>query len=91
MTRTSRSSTRVLNTPPTNWQPVRKWNILRPGDFVEVWSIDTYLYLAFVDDLSEDGQTIWLVEDGTGSRRLFIRGDAITLYRPAELARLVQM
>lgn len=91
MTSKSKSSTRVSHAPPTNWHPVRKWNILRPGDFVEVWSMDSYLYLAFVDDLSEDGDIIWLVEDGTGSRRLFIRGDAVTLYRPAELARLVQV
>lgn len=54
--------------------------------------MDSYLYIAFVDDLAEDGETIWLIEDGTGSRRLFIRGDAVTLYRPAtDLARLVKV
>lgn len=75
------SSIRSARVLPTGWQQVQQWNILRPGEFVELWSGDSYLYLALVDDLSEDGKIIWLIEDGTGSRRLHIRGDAVTLYR----------
>ncbi|YCK79633.1 hypothetical protein M1D89_00945 (plasmid) [Arthrobacter sp. D3-18] len=64
------------------WQPFQNWEALAPGDLVEVWSEGTALHYAYVDDLSENGSIVWLVEDGTGSRRLVLRSDPITLYAP---------
>jgi hypothetical protein len=61
-------------------QPVQGWASLQYGDCVEVWSIDSFLYAAYVDDRSDDGQLIWVVENGTGCRRLFVRDDPVTLY-----------
>ncbi|WP_115788439.1 hypothetical protein [Arthrobacter silvisoli] len=60
--------------------PARKWASLRRGECVEVWSVDSYLYTAFVDDRADDGRLIWVIENGTGSRRLFVRDDPVTLY-----------
>jgi hypothetical protein len=61
-------------------QPVQDWTSLQPGDCVEVWSIDSFLYAAHVDDSAHDGQMIWIIENGTGCRRLFVRGDPVKLY-----------
>ncbi|WP_139025197.1 hypothetical protein [Paenarthrobacter nitroguajacolicus] len=72
------------------WQPLQHWETLNPGDLVEVWSEGRILHLAYVDDLSEDGRIVWLLESGTASRRLFLREDAITLYTPKpEFGRLI--
>jgi hypothetical protein len=61
-------------------QPVQDWASLQPGDSVEVSSVDSYLYAAYVDDRSDDGELIWVVENGTGCRRLFVRDDPVLLY-----------
>lgn len=61
-------------------QPVQGWDSLQHGNCIEVWSNNSFLYLAYVDDRSDDGQLIWVVENGTGCRRLFVRGDPVTLY-----------
>jgi hypothetical protein len=61
-------------------QPVQEWASLQPGDCVEVSSVDYSLYAAYVDDRSDDGGLIWVVENGTGCRRLFVRDDPVLLY-----------
>lgn len=61
-------------------RPVKSWDSLQHGNRVEVWSDGSFLYAAYVDDRADDGQLIWLVENGTGSRRLFVRSDPVTLY-----------
>lgn len=61
-------------------QPVPGWDSLQHGNCIEVWSNNSFLYLAYVDVRSDDGQLIWVIENGTGGRRLFVRGDPVTLY-----------
>ena len=61
-------------------EPVRAWDSLQHGNCIEVWSSNSFLYLAYVDVRSDDGQLIWVIENGTGDRRLFVRGDPVTLY-----------
>lgn len=61
-------------------QPVPGWDSLQHGNCIEVWSNNSFLYLAYVDVRSDDGQLIWVVENGTGGRRLFVRDDPVTLY-----------
>jgi hypothetical protein len=61
-------------------QPVWDWVSLQHGECVDVWSIDSFLYAAYVDDRSDDGALIWVIQNGTGCRRLFVRGDPVTLY-----------
>ncbi|WP_028265553.1 hypothetical protein [Arthrobacter sp. MA-N2] len=61
-------------------QPVQEWASLQRGNCLEVWSGGSFLYIAFVDDRAEDGHLLWVIENGTGSRRLFVRDDPITLY-----------
>ena len=61
-------------------QPVQEWDSLQQGNGIEVWSNNSFLYLAYVDVRSDDGQLIWVIENGTGGRRLFVRGDPVTLY-----------
>lgn len=61
-------------------QPVRRWDSLQHGEYVEVWSLNSFLYAAYVDDRTDDGRLIWVIENGTGARRLFVRGDPIILY-----------
>ena len=65
--------------PPAQ-NPALEWASLRYGDRVEVWSDNSFRYTAYVDDRADDGRLLWLVENGTGSRRLFVRDDAVTLY-----------
>jgi hypothetical protein len=36
--------------------------------------------VAYVDDRADDGQLVWVIENGTGCRRLFVLGDPVTLY-----------
>ena len=64
------------------WQPLQHWETLTSGDLVEVRSGGTILYYAHVDDLTEDGTIVWLVEYGTVTRRLFLRDDKVTLFTP---------
>ncbi|MCG2623898.1 hypothetical protein LVY72_18545 [Arthrobacter sp. I2-34] len=59
---------------------VRQWASLQPGDCVEVWSLDSFLYAAYVDDRSDDDRLIWVIENGIGCRHLFVRDDPVTLY-----------
>lgn len=61
-------------------EPVRIWAALQHGDQVEVWSGGSLRYKAHIDDLAEDGKVIWVTEIGTGSRRLYVRNDPVTLY-----------
>jgi len=61
-------------------EPVRGWASLRQGDWVEVWSDGSFRYGAYVDDRADDGELIWVIENGTGCRRLFVRDDPVTLY-----------
>lgn len=61
-------------------QPVRRWASLHHGECVEVWPTGSFCYAAYVDDRAEDGRLIWVIEKGTGSRHLFVRGDPVTLY-----------
>jgi hypothetical protein len=61
-------------------QPVREWASLQHGECVEVWSIDSFLYAAYVDDRADDGGLIWVIENGTGCRRLFVSDDPVVLY-----------
>jgi hypothetical protein len=61
-------------------QFVRDWASLQPGDCVEVSRIDSSFYVAYVDDRSDDGELIWVVENGTGHRRLFVRDDPVLFY-----------
>jgi hypothetical protein len=60
--------------------PVRQWASLERGDCVEVWSAGSFRYAAYVDERAEDGRLIWVIENGTGSRRLFVRDDPFDLY-----------
>lgn len=67
-----------------SWLPrgsrIKGWDSLTPGQLVEVWDADLRLYVAIVDQCTEDGSMAWLIEHGLGSRRLFMTGD-VTLYQ----------
>jgi hypothetical protein len=65
---------------PRGQNPVREWTSLQHGDLVEVWSNDLFRYAAYVDDRADDGRLHWVIENGTGSRRLFVQEDPVTLY-----------
>lgn len=73
--------TAVPPTPRTlpNGALVKEWDRLIPGMLVEVWASGLKLHVAFVDEVTEDGSIIWLIERGLGSRRLFLSSD-VTLY-----------
>lgn len=58
----------------------RNWEHFNPGDRVEIWSADSLLFTAYVDECSKDGEVLWAVEERTGARRLFLRSDHVTLY-----------
>ena len=60
--------------------PVRGWESLQRGERVEVWSLDSFRYVAYIDDRADDGTLIWVIEDGMGCRHLLVRGDPVTLY-----------
>lgn len=58
----------------------RQWNFFKQGDRVEAWSMDSFLFTAYVDDRTEDGEVLWVIEERIGARRLLLRSDHITLY-----------
>lgn len=58
----------------------RSWELFSHGDRVEIWSKNSFMFSAYVDECSDDGQVLWAVEERTGARRLFLRTDYITLY-----------
>jgi hypothetical protein len=59
--------------------PIEEWNCLTHGDSVDIWSFGSFLYTGYVDDRTDDGQVIWVIECETAVRRLFLRSD-VTLY-----------
>lgn len=61
-------------------QLVQDWASLQRGECVVVLSPGPFQYAAYVDDRTEDGQLIWAIEEGTGCRRLFLRGDPVAFY-----------
>lgn len=64
----------------TGQQPVQTWDTLQQGDRVSVWSPDSFLYTASVDDRTHDGGVLWVIENGPGARRLLLRDDPVELY-----------
>lgn len=58
----------------------RSWEFFSHGDRIEIWSRDSFMFTAYVDECTEDGQVLWAVEERTGARRLFLRSDYVTLY-----------
>ncbi len=65
---------------PARRLPAQEWATLQRGECLEVWSEDSFRYAAYVDDLALDGRFVWIIENGTGCRRLFVRGDSVDLY-----------
>lgn len=61
--------------------PSSRWESLFIGDRVEVWTAGRKAFFGTVSDRREDGELLWLTEDGTGSRRLFLRTDDVAVYR----------
>ena len=61
--------------------PTLRWQSLCLGDRVEVWAEDRVIFCGSVSDRTEDGEVLWLIEDGLGSRRFFLRGDNVSIYR----------
>ncbi|WP_442542707.1 hypothetical protein ACSBOX_12205 [Arthrobacter sp. KN11-1C] len=61
--------------------PDNKWSSFKAGDLVEVWSDGVPRYSAQVDDHSEDGEMVWIIETRTAARRLLLRSDNVALYR----------
>ncbi|AMM34499.1 hypothetical protein SA2016_3842 [Sinomonas atrocyanea] len=59
---------------------IEDWASLQIGERVEVWPTISFRYTAYVDDRADDGRLVWLVEHGTGSRRLYVRGDAVEIF-----------
>lgn len=69
---------------PAGTKVVADWTALMPGDFVTVLESYTVPYSGWIDDLTEDGQIIWLVRAFGGGRRMFFRdnGDIVTVESP---------
>ncbi|WP_458106606.1 hypothetical protein [Arthrobacter sp. R3-55] len=42
--------------------------------------MDSFLFTAYVDDRTEDGEVLWVIEERIGTRRLLLRSDDATLY-----------
>ena len=62
-------------------RPVHDWADLTIGDDVELLEDNGSVTRACVDTLTEDGTIVWLEPKGTGHRRLWMRSDAVTIYR----------
>ena len=67
----------TLQPRPTQ-RPIHQWEYLSPGDGVEVCLGDLQ-YAGWVDAVGDRGHLIWVIENGTADRRLFRRGDGVTL------------
>jgi hypothetical protein len=69
---------------PTGTTVVADWTALMPGDFVTVLESYTVPHSGWIDDLTEDGNIIWLLRASGGGRRMFFRenGDTITVEAP---------
>jgi hypothetical protein len=46
------------------------WMSLRPGDIITFLKARTTVYAGFIEDRTDDGTVIWVI-DSAGSRRLF--------------------
>jgi len=67
----------TLQPRPTQ-RSIHQWEYLSPGDGVEVCLGDLQ-YAGWVDAVGDRGHLIWVIENGTADRRLFLRGDGVTL------------
>ena len=54
---------------------VTDWTKLIPGDFVTVLDFNAAPQMGWIDDLTEDGATMWLVQSHGLGRRMFFRED----------------
>lgn len=79
MNNETRETSKPSRLPPTQ-NPVLEWASLGHGDRVDVWSDNSFRYTAYVDDRADDGRLLWLIENGTGSRRIFVHDDNVLLY-----------
>lgn len=61
--------------------PEHRWGSLEAGSRIEVRAKDSVPSTARVDEVSEDGLLIWIIEDRTGRRKLLLREDDVALYR----------
>ncbi|MCO4252156.1 hypothetical protein [Pseudarthrobacter raffinosi] len=77
MSRQSQIVSDVRARPPGMY---RQWSFFKPGDRVEIWAENLFLFSARVDDRTDDGEVLWVIEERTGMRRLFLRSDGVTLY-----------
>jgi hypothetical protein len=62
-------------------KPVLDWADLAVGDQVELVEDSGQLTAASVETLTPDGSIVWIAPKGTGHRRLWLRTDAVTIYR----------
>lgn len=67
--------------PGPHSRVVCPWMSLVPGDTVEVWSGELFRYSGWVDEVGDQGWLIWVIESSVGHRRLYLRGDGVTLSR----------
>ena len=61
--------------------PVLHWENLFPGDRVEVWTDPHKAFKGTVSDRTEDGQIMWIIEHGVGTREMIHREDHPTVYQ----------
>ncbi|MDF2050279.1 hypothetical protein [Arthrobacter sp. Cr_A7] len=74
---TGRSSHQVA--PPTG-RYIKNWNVLKPGQIVEVLNEHGLLIIAEIDALTDDHTIIWLRSLRSGQRTLHLVEDPISLY-----------
>ncbi|MCA4134548.1 hypothetical protein [Arthrobacter sp. M4] len=54
---------------------VPDWRELAPGDLVTVVDSHSVLHSGWIDDVTEDGSVLWLVQVGGRGRKMFLRED----------------
>lgn len=67
----------TLQPRPTH-QPIHQWEYLSLGDSVKV-CLEDLQYAGWAEAVGDRGHLIWVIENGTADRRLFLRGDGVTL------------
>lgn len=60
-------------------QFVQDWALLLPGDFVTVRGVAAHSFTGWVDDITEDGAVIWIVQSHGLGRRMLVHEDGFQI------------
>ena len=71
----------VLHRRNAHSAAVSDWRSFRPGDQVEIVKHAHVIAVGEVEEVSESGNVLWLVQAGPSEKQLFLKSDGVQVRR----------